>query len=186
MTYTVAAVDIETSGLKGNMDFMLCCCIKPVGGEMETYRIDDRRFKARISNEDRLLVMAVRDRLQELDLLCGHNIIRFDLRFMRTRLNFWDEELLGPKMVVDTLPLARKNLAMTSNRMETLAEFYHLPISKTRLEPELWEQARHWREGAAQHEALGYIVDHCYKDVEIQEQLLEHMSGLIKQIPRVY
>lgn len=60
--------------------------------------------------------------LSEADCLIGHNSDNFDLKKFNTRALLYDLPPLSPKIKIDTLKLARKHFAFTSNKLAYIAK----------------------------------------------------------------
>lgn len=66
------------------------------------------------------------DVLSSADILVGHNMDRFDLKKFNTRAIFHGFAPIGQKPTIDTLKVARKYFALTSNKLSYLCKYLGL------------------------------------------------------------
>jgi len=99
-------------------------------GEPEKFFYLDQRF-AQDKREDRQLTEGLHDLLQNADILVGHNIDRFDLKKFNTKAAKYNLEPLRKIITYDTLKMARKYFAVTSNSLWYLANFFNLENRKS-------------------------------------------------------
>jgi len=64
--------------------------------------------------------------LSDADILVGHNSDSFDLKKFNTRALKHGLPPIPPKQTIDTLKVARKHFAVTSNKLSYLCQFYGL------------------------------------------------------------
>lgn len=69
---------------------------------------DPKRFK-KDHTDDYHVVKTVRDVLAECDMVCGHNLKKFDFRKITARIAFHGLEPLPPIKIVDTLKEAKRH-----------------------------------------------------------------------------
>jgi uncharacterized protein YprB with RNaseH-like and TPR domain len=162
----VGFLDIETSGLQGDFNFMYSWCIK-VAGEEKIYsscitseEMKNGMLDYRVVNE---LIMT----LPEFKRVYTFYGTRFDVPFSRTRALYHGLEFVPYGLVEhkDVYYLARRVLKIHRNRLETVADLLGIK-GKTHLDPRLWVQAN-----CGNEEALGYILDHNIHDVVLLEQV---------------
>lgn len=177
----VACFDLETGNLRANFGCILCAGIKPEGRKPYVLRVDDAMFYAKASNDDEGLIKRLAIELAKYDVLVGHNIVRFDLRYLRARQAFWGYPPLPPMLTIDTLRLAQR-YQLSSRKLDLLGDFVGIKLRKLHLDPRVWYEAQFWKEGEAQRAALEMVVRHCLADICLQEQLFEKMTPLIRSI----
>lgn len=61
--------------------------------------------------------------LKDADILIGHNSDRFDYKKFNTRAIYYDLPPISPKLSIDTLKMAKKYFAFTSNKLSYLCEY---------------------------------------------------------------
>lgn len=174
----VGYLDIESTGLEGDWDMMLCWFIKVSGKneyrsgvvrpeEMHKYELRDKR-----------IVKELLAALDEFDVLYVHYGIdrRFDIPFIRTRAlghGLYKElrSLKETKFMRDTWLISRNKLRMSSNRLERLQDFLGVKNRKTRLKPHVWVRAR-----MGYKDDIAYVADHCKADVVVLEEVHKRLE----------
>ena len=151
--------DLETSNLNANFGEILVGCIKPKGKKVEVYTADEHFG-------DALLVEDLALRLQDFDYIVTWYGTGFDMPYLATRLQISKAPNLGPVRHVDLYYTARKNLALSSNRLQMVAESLLGKSGKTRIIPTIWTAAM-----KGDRKAMGYIANHCVADVKELERL---------------
>lgn len=170
----ILSMDVETSDLKANFGDVICICAKPYKkNKIYTYRIDDSKYNdpnQRIWTDEKL-ILDFCELVREQVIVIGHNIARFDLKFLNTRLSKWKRPLLNPRInFVDTLTIARRRLSLSNYKLETVADHYGVPDPKTPLVPSIWNMAA---KGSIKD--IDFVVEHCKKDVQTEEQVYQAM-----------
>jgi hypothetical protein len=82
----------------------------------------DQRYQDPITN-DFMLLEGIHYLLSECDYACGHNIARFDYKKLNARFIKHGLPPLKPIIMIDTLRIAKRHFAFTSNKLEYLAKF---------------------------------------------------------------
>lgn len=90
----------------------------------------DSRF-TEDKRDDRQLVEGLHDLLLNSDIVVGHNVDKFDLKKFNTKATKYGLEPLRKLITYDTLKIARKYLAVTSNSLWYLANFFGLENRKS-------------------------------------------------------
>src|SRR5271165_5589788 len=101
--------DIETSSLNADFGVLLCGVIKPSGEPPKIFRLDKLSKQWRTKRSfDKPVVEAFANELSQYDILAGHNQVRFDLNFLRTRMLYWGLPSLREfKAAIDSCQLLR-------------------------------------------------------------------------------
>lgn len=134
--------DIETAPIKGytwgTYDqtvikvvqdwFVLSYAAKFRGDERSFYL--DQRYANPVS-DDLQLLCGIHHLLSEADIVIGHNSARFDHKKLNARFIKHGLEPLKHYRVIDTLKIARKHFAFTSNRLADLATFLGCELQKS-------------------------------------------------------
>jgi len=159
-------LDIETTGLKANVDIMLSWAIKTRDKDEVHY---DVIKKSEIFNGkyDYRIVKSLVKALDNYDLIFTYYGTGFDVPFMRTRA--LDHDLPFPKFRSlshkDLYYLVRSKLQLHRSSLKAATEFLGID-GKTNLDPRVWRDARYGNK-----EALDYVLEHNVADVEILEDL---------------
>ena len=177
--------DIETTGFKADFAHLLTVAATWIDHDkMYTWRIDDTPGFGKTPAsylDDRWIVEQVRDMVNESDMLVHHYGDRFDLPFLNTRCLEWGLEPPGKIMTVDTCMVARKNLAMTSNRLATIAAFLNgEDAQKGGLTKQEWRLAAHGHK-----KVLDKMVEYNIGDVVATEQAYLKLRPVMKTHPYV-
>lgn len=102
-------------------DFFIICGSWKFLGEDEVHSvkvIDDGEHW-----DDFNVVRTIRDVLEGVDLIIGHNIDKFDIKKLNTRMVYHGLSPLPKILSIDTLKIARKFFKFTSNRLDYIAQY---------------------------------------------------------------
>ena len=187
-----AVFDIETSALEGiGAGILICACVRPLAtGRTRTFRIDAYKYEQSpefgfFDRQEKDLLSAVLEELAKYDLLIGHNIVNFDIGFLRTRAYRYSVPFQLNPFVYDTMPAFKRVKLRTvlnavgkpTASLAMIADLLGLDQEKTAIYPaEHWQTI--WGNDAQRLEALNYIVDHCVKDVRMNAQAYEILLPL--------
>ena len=75
------------------------------------------------SEDDYLLCKSLHTLLDEADFVVAHNLKKFDLPKINSRLIYHGFDPYSPVKMVDTLEIAKKKFGFSSNKLEYLAEY---------------------------------------------------------------
>lgn len=78
--------------------------------------------KARNIEDDKPLLVKLRDLMDEADIVVAHNGRKFDVKKINARMILAGLKPPSPFKIVDTLEIAKAQFAFTSNRLEYLAD----------------------------------------------------------------
>lgn len=90
----------------------------------------DQRF-ANPVHDDFQLLCGIHHLISECDILVGHNSMRFDTRKLNARFIKHGLPPLNHYTQIDTLKIARRHFAFTSNKLADLANFLDCAIKKS-------------------------------------------------------
>ena len=90
----------------------------------------DQRFSNPIQDDFQLLC-GIHHLLSEADVVIGHNSARFDHKKLNARFIKHDLQPLNHYQIIDTLKIAKKHFAFTSNKLSYLANFLKCDIQKS-------------------------------------------------------
>ncbi len=175
-----ATFDIETTSLGAvGAGIILCVCIRPTNTQRtRTFRLDGYEFKSSkeyglVEREEAALINDVMVELSKYNVLIGHNIIRFDIPYIKSRA--FQRDMTFPAMVAyDTLHAFRRTGYLTvqnafgkpSGGLAMVADFLHVKQEKTSIFPHDWWEAV-WAKESKRKEEMDEIVDHCVRDVRL-------------------
>jgi len=171
--------DIESTDLKVPFGNMLCCSFLGLEDDKcTTFRLDDRKYKGRVLEDDSRLALAVKNYLEDSFCWVGWNSKMFDIAFINARLTLHGMRPVEKRMHIDLMYYARRpQVTFYSSRLEAVAETLDLPVQKTKLLPQVWVAAKR-----LDKDAMNYVVDHCEHDVLVLREIFKTFSPFIKNI----
>lgn len=180
----ILVFDLETSHMmladfslwrKGGIDhsnilqdwYIFCAAYKWLGEE-ETHGIsihhNKRRFK-KDPSDDYIVVKKLHGLMMKAEVLAGHNIKKFDWKKLNTRFLAHGLSPVPKKRMIDTLSMAKKDFAFSSNRLDYIADFVGVG-AKMHTSKGLWLRAL-----KGDPEALEEMLEYCKVDVKINEDV---------------
>lgn len=169
---TSACFDLETTSLNANFGIILCGVVKPAGGKPKVFRADrlNEDWSTKRSDDSKI-TLALAKELSKYDILIAHNGANFDIPYLRTRLAYWKLGSFPKKKLLDPYRIARNQFRMSSNSLSSLSDFL-TKSEKTPVSGQVWVKA--FMDGCKK--SMDYIVDHCIKDVDMLEQLVDFLK----------
>lgn len=162
--------DIETSDLAAvGAGVFLCAVVKPLGGDCKVFRYDN-------GGERRAVESTIRE-LARFDLWIGHNIVKFDYPFIKSKAEVMGLEIPRP-FYYDTLQAFRRVGYLTRQNgfgkpcggLDFVVDFFDLPQQKTKILPRHhWDSI--WASGKKKRAIMQEIIEHCVADVQMNEQI---------------
>lgn len=179
--FNFAFVDLETTNLKGNFGRILCASVADNFGNVRTFRLDDPAFARKKRRDDSALAVALKEYLEQFDILVGWNSKMFDIPYLNTRLLIANEPPMRMDIMhIDPMYKAGKgSLTLHSRRLDAVAKTFRLPVQKTGLDPEIWNDA-----ADGETEAMDYVVEHCEHDVLVLRMVFHILKPLMKIVHR--
>lgn len=181
----VLAFDLETSNLKGNFGHILVACAKWVGDDefALSMRIDEAKGFGKTPSSycnDKPIVQALIELINQSQATLAHYGERFDRPFLNTRALVHDLKPPVPVKLIDTWKYAYKNLALTSNRLETLSHTLGCEHTKFKLPFDVWQLADH-----GDKKLLKAMQEYCENDVNTLIDVYTKMRSIIHDHPNV-
>lgn len=131
--------------------------------------------------DDRELVAAYTDRLEQYDILVGWNTTLFDIPVIRGRNMFYGRQPLDPHMSIDLMYKASGSAARIGRRsLQSVSEYYDVANKKTPLNVRTWDKAM-----SGDEEAYELIVEHCNADVLVTRDTFNVLKRGIRNIHRL-
>jgi DNA polymerase elongation subunit (family B) len=104
--------------------YMLSFSTKWLGEkETKTYKLPDFRGYASHKEDDSKLVTKLWGVLDEADIIIAHNGDKFDIKKSNARFISHGLQPPSPYKTIDTLKIARRNFAFTSNKLDDLGHY---------------------------------------------------------------
>lgn len=130
----------QTDAIKVERDWhMLSWSAKWHDGKQTTKALCDYDGYKPHSEDDGQLVTELWELFAKADVIVGHNLDRFDIKKTNTRAILNGLKPTSPFATVDTLKVAKKHFAFTSNRLDSLGEVLGLGRKVKTGGFELWE-----------------------------------------------
>jgi hypothetical protein len=138
-----------------------------------------------LEKEETDLLGELVEELSKYDLLIGHNIINFDLPYIRSRCQARGTTFFLHPFVYDTMPAwgriklrtVMNGFGKPSKSMAMIGDFLGIDNLKTSIFPRSWWMAV-WGNAAEREDAMNNIMDHCRRDVRMNAQIYETILPL--------
>jgi len=129
--------------------------------------------------DDYAAVKTLRDALAKADIVVGHNIKKFDLKFFNSRLIYHRLQPLPQLDLVDTLLEVKKIASFTSHKLDYLSKLLNNK-GKIHVDFSLWKAVV-----SGDKEALNKMVKYNVVDVRRTEELYNVLKPYMKSHPHV-
>ena len=195
--HKIGYLDIETSGLTANFDYMISWAMyvrnidtgkNEIVGDFITPRDFDYARKNRDADlVDKRILETLLEEISDIDCLIGHWFIgkhRHDIPFIRSRIAI--NKISGfpkHKMVRygDTQKWGSLIHRLSSNGLAMIGDAYGVSTKKTQIESKHWKNACMF----GTKKDVDYIYDHNIKDVILTYEIHKHMEEYVP-IPSTY
>jgi hypothetical protein len=184
--------DIETGGvnaLRSDLGFMLNFGYKWLGEKhAHCLTVDEFPgwFSTKKSINDKGILKAALEIMEEADILVGHFASVFDRRFIQGRCAIHGLQPPPPTKMRDTCMIARSAFNFSSNRLENLTDVLRLPVKKYHKEkPDDWP-GWWFRSMSGDVTAIHEMAKYCKQDVEALEVLYMALRPFDQAHVRIY
>jgi uncharacterized protein YprB with RNaseH-like and TPR domain len=183
--------DLETAGVnsfKADLAAVVCFGYKWLG-EKHAHTLTVDQFPKWFSKEkglnDKPLLEAALEIMEQADLLVAHYGERFDRRFYQGRCAIHHLTPPPPTKLRDTWQIARRAFGFSSNRLANLVDHLRLPFKKYQKEcpdewPGWWTAAL-----AGDKSAIHAMAKYCREDVQALEGLYMEIRNYDYPHPRL-
>lgn len=144
---------------------IICCCYK---WENEK-KINSITWN---NGDDKNILKEFTEVVNNADEVVGHNIDRFDLRWLNTRSLYHDLPVVPQCKTVDTLKIARRHFLFNSNRLDYLGKLL-LGEGKIKTDFDLWKQIVLGNNESS----LLQMVKYCKKDVDLLQRVWDKLRS---------
>jgi len=90
-------------------------------GETKIHYAD--QSKAKTIEDDKEILISLRELIDQADIIIGHNVKRFDLKKINARMIRHGIKPFNEATILDTLTMAKSQFAFTSNKLEYIAKY---------------------------------------------------------------
>jgi len=172
----IAFFDTESTGLTAIMGRILCASFMDEDGELETYTYEE--YPGTSAIDDSVLCVAIRDRLEEANMIVGWNSKLHDIPLLNARLAKAGERGFNPHLHLDLMWYsAGSSMKIGSRKLDNVAKYFKVKHQKTELDWDTWSRA-----SAGDGEALDEVVEHCEADVLVLSDVYEHLLPYVRNI----
>lgn len=129
-------------------------------------------------NDDYEVCKAIYEVLHDADAVVTHNGTKFDWKFLQTRLLHHKLPLLAKVQHVDTCLIARKNLLVIDNKLNTIGDML---VNEKKLDHtgwQLWVDVHARKKGAQK-----LMTKYCKQDVALLEKCFKELYPLVHILP---
>lgn len=169
---SLAFVDIEASGLKGDYNNVLVVSIKPYGKPARSYRVVR-------PGHDRKLLREVVPALESFACWVTYYGKGFDIPMLNTRLLRWEMPPLDPRPHIDMYYALKSKLLTARKSQSHLLSWLGTPEQKMSISATVWSEVQ-----ANPRKYLPTLVKRCESDTAGLEDLYRRTRHLIGDIRR--
>lgn len=132
--------------------------------------------EARIGDDKRIMG-TIWQLMDDADIIIGHNLRRFDIKWLNTEFILNGLKPPMPYQTIDTLVESKKHFRLPSNRLDYLGQ---IMVNKKKLETdfELWIKCMN-----GDKESLDYMLKYNKEDVLLEEEVYVEIRGWIRSHP---
>lgn len=132
------------------------------------------------NQDDTRIVRALADLVREADVVIAHNIDKFDIPRLNSRVVFHQDEPLGPVETIDTLKLSKKNFSEPHHSLDALAQKWGVG-EKIDTDMMLWIDCM-----AGNKRALKEMEKYNRHDIVLLEGVFNRMRPHVKRLKRLF
>ena len=123
---------------------------------------------------DKKLIEQFMPVLAEADELVGHNVDRYDTKFVTTRALKHDIKALPKYQSTDTLKLAKRHFMFNSNKLDYIAQFLGIGHKTKHRGLEMWDDIILRNDKKALEEMIEYNIQDVYLTEEVYNKLMQY------------
>lgn len=182
----IAAFDLESTALSAMMGRILCGSILEIVPEHlapcqpYTFRGDKKPWLSVDPLNDSGLCTALRDELEQYNMLVSWNGKLFDVPLLNARLAKFGERPLKPQLHLDAMYYARGvGLRIGSSKLANVQKYFQTDQAKTDISWEDWQRA-----ALGDHVSMDEVVSHCEADVKVLADMYWRLLPMVANIHR--
>lgn len=125
--------------------------------------------------DDHSILLKIQSIINSADIIVGHNSDRYDVRFINSRLLYWDMQPVYYESTEDTLKQSKKVFYLNSYKLDYISEFCGFG-KKIPTTFDLWKKVM-----KGDIKALKEMITYCKNDVILTEKIYNRMSNSVVQ-----
>lgn len=165
--------DLEMTGLGGNYNSVLCGSLKP-------YKQKPYTFLIKRPGADKEVCKQISEELNQYKVHVSFNGKGFDVKFLNTRLIYWELPVLERRHHLDVLLVARQKVRMRGKSQAALLSWLETTEEKMSVPPGYWNAVL-----ANPKKYLPIMRKRCESDTIGLEALYERFKHLVSNISKV-
>lgn len=169
---TLVVLDTESSGFNGDYGAIICASLQPLGGKMQTFRVEQL-------GNDKKVVREAKEALEAADAWVTYYGKGHDIPLLNTRLLKWGLKPVDPRPHIDMYFQLKYKLKMASKSQAAMANWLDLPEKKMSVSQDIWASL-----GYNFRSNMKVIVERCESDVLTLGQLYVRTKHMIRDITR--
>ncbi len=167
---TIAFVDIEATGLRGDYNSTLVVSVKRFGKKPISFMVEK-------PGQDKAVVLAAKAELESLDAWVTYYGKGFDIPMLNTRLLRWGVHPIEKRPHIDLYYTLKYNLLTARRSQGHLLSWLKTPQQKMGVSAEVWNEILADPKGQ-----LPEMIARCESDVRGLEALYKQTKHLIRDI----
>lgn len=164
-------INISQDAIVNKGGYILCASWKYLG-DTSVESIHLTKDEVLIGDDSRI-TRKLYELYSKSDAILCHNSKGYDHKVVQARGAYWDMPALPTVKVLDTLELTRKNLRLPSNKLDSIAAYFNLPLKLDHSGISLWVNVQ-----SGDEVAMCNMVQYCRQDVVV----LEAVWNKLKQV----
>lgn len=167
---SLAFVDIEATGVKGDYNSILVVSVKP-------YSCDPVSFSVKQPGNDQKVVREAKEFLEQFNCWVTYYGKGFDIPMLNTRLLKWKQLPIDPRHHIDMYYTLKSHILTGRRSQAHLLEWLETPQQKMTVSAEVWNRILHDTQ-----KEMKTMIARCESDTEGLENLYRETRHLIRDI----
>ena len=164
--------DIESTGLRGDYNSVLCVSLKPYGKKPYTFSIKS-------PGNDQGVVVAAKKELEKYSVWCGYYSKGFDIPMLNTRLLRWRQAPIEKRMHLDMYYSLKYALLTARKSQGHLLSWLGTPQQKMGVSASVWSDILNDVAGQ-----MPEMIARCESDVKGLEALYKRTRHVVRDLKR--
>lgn len=160
MTFGRYNINLSQDNILTEGGWILCAAWRWLGSPT-TFSLHLNQSEIR-NQDDGRIIAELFQLYEQADAILAHNSLGFDHKVIQTRALYHGFPALPSVKVLDTLALAKKNLKLPSNKLDSIGEYFNLGRKLSTGGIKLWKDVQ-----SGDLTAMNNMVMYCIQDVEL-------------------